>query len=571
MHRTGWQTRVAGLVGLALSLSCGDGVGPRVPANIVIVPNQPVVPQGLTLALTATVVDAAGRAIGGKVITFVSADTLIATVSASGLVTSEGPLGSVRITATSGQLTAFVDVSVAQRIVSLAVLPDTLRLAPSGSALLSVSAGDANGDPVAVPGGLTFTSADPLIATVNGSGFVTSTGPVGSTSVTVAAGSLTVVVPIYVSQIPTSITISPPAIVLGAAADTQRVVPTLFDQAGQPIPGAAFIYVPSAPSVFSVSVTGLVTALGPNGSGTVTVSSGGVSDSIRVFVGPGLFGVLVARTPIAGAAYAAAVSAAGAFIISVPTTTIGVRGDLPSYDLGTIAGVADPLGVAINPAGTLGYFALRGTGSVAVLDLASNTLQTPLTGAAGEAFSVAVSADGQFVFVGATNQIYKFNAGSGALVDSAAFPLAIHLAVHPSQALLYASGGGGVAELDVATMAQTRTFPGYSQQQAVAVAPDGSELYLADEGARVVRAYNLTTGLAAASFTTSNGTFGLAVTSSLVVATESVNGLVEAFNRVSRTPAFTVTTTGVPRRPAFNAAGNVIVIPNEGGWVDFIR
>jgi hypothetical protein len=43
MRLTGWSARFAGLALLCLSLSCGDSVGPRVPANIVIVPNQPVV------------------------------------------------------------------------------------------------------------------------------------------------------------------------------------------------------------------------------------------------------------------------------------------------------------------------------------------------------------------------------------------------------------------------------------------------------------------------------------------------------------------------------------------------
>lgn len=72
MNLTRWFARFAGLVLLVSSLSCGNDLAPRVPANIVIVPNQPVVSQGLTPALTATVVDAAGKAIGGRVVTFSS-------------------------------------------------------------------------------------------------------------------------------------------------------------------------------------------------------------------------------------------------------------------------------------------------------------------------------------------------------------------------------------------------------------------------------------------------------------------------------------------------------------------
>ena len=572
MRLTGWFVRVAGLVLLCLSLSCGNDVGPRVPANIVIVPNQPVVPQGLTLALTATVVDAAGRAIGGKVITFTSLDTLTATVSASGVVTSRGPLGTARIRAESGGLSAQVIVGIGQRIVSIAVSPDTLRLNTGGSGFLTPTGLDAAGALALVPSDFTFTSSDTTRVVVATPGYVASVGSAGTATITVAFDTFSVNVPVIIAQIPTAIAVSPAAVVILPGASQQLGV-TLRDALGMPIPGATFQFSGDAPALFSVSSTGLVTSLGPTGAGTITVVLPGdtLVAQVPVRIGNGPFGVLAQRTSVAGPGYASAVSAAGAMIVSLPTTTNGLRGDLPAYTLSAVAGLSDPLGVAINPAGTLGYFALR-SGGVAVLDLATNTLQAPLTGISGAALSVAVSADGQSLFAGGDTEIYKFDAATGTLLDSAAINSVVHLAVHPTQALLYASSASGlVAEINTATMAQVRSFSGITFPQAVAVAPDGSELYVADEGGLQVKAFNLATGLAATSFVTAAGSFGLAATGSLLVATESSSGQVELFDRVSRVRFALMSTGGTPRRPAVNAAGDVIVVPNEGGWVDFIR
>jgi len=43
------------------------------------------------------------------------------------------------------------------------------------------------------------------------------------------------------------------------------------------------------------------------------------------------------------------------------------------------------------------------------------------------------------------------------------------------------------------------------------------------------------------------------------------------FDRVTRALLGTVATGGSPRYIAFDAAGTTGVIPNEFGWVDFVR
>ena len=82
---------LAGLLLGAVLVSCGgsDPTSPRVPAGIVMTPNQPVLGQGLSDTLRAIVVDANGRAINGQTVTFTSADTTVARVT--------GALGTVGI------------------------------------------------------------------------------------------------------------------------------------------------------------------------------------------------------------------------------------------------------------------------------------------------------------------------------------------------------------------------------------------------------------------------------------------------------------------------------------------
>jgi DNA-binding beta-propeller fold protein YncE len=100
---------------------------------------------------------------------------------------------------------------------------------------------------------------------------------------------------------------------------------------------------------------------------------------------------------------------------------------------------------------------------------------------------------------------------------------------------------------------------------------DGSTLYFADEGGLGVRAYDLSTGTERSPIMTESGSFGLAVTADFLVVTETSVGLVEVFDRRSGVRINRIVVGGGPRRPAVNAAGDVIVVPNESGWVDFIR
>src|SRR5439155_7465722 len=74
---------------------------PPVPvASVAVTPPSASVDEGKTVQLTATPKDANGTPLSGRVVTWVSSNTTVATVSASGLVTGK-VAGSATITATS--------------------------------------------------------------------------------------------------------------------------------------------------------------------------------------------------------------------------------------------------------------------------------------------------------------------------------------------------------------------------------------------------------------------------------------------------------------------------------------
>jgi len=130
-----------------LLVACDDQ-GPRTPADIVVTPNVARVPMGGTLQLTATVVDADGRAIDGETVTFESAEPDVVTVSDAGLLTSVGSLDTVTVTAISGDLAAEVEAQVVPPPSSLTVSPTSLRLAVGEYVQLYIIVTDENGDSI---------------------------------------------------------------------------------------------------------------------------------------------------------------------------------------------------------------------------------------------------------------------------------------------------------------------------------------------------------------------------------------------------------------------------------------
>ena len=141
-------------------------------ASVAVTPAPASVQVGQTVQLTATPKDASGSPLAGRVVTWASSASAIATVSASGLVTGVAA-GSATLTATSeGKSgTAAVTVTIVP-VASVAVSPASASVAVGQTVQLSATPKDASGNALAGRV-VTWASTAPAVATVNGSGLVT--------------------------------------------------------------------------------------------------------------------------------------------------------------------------------------------------------------------------------------------------------------------------------------------------------------------------------------------------------------------------------------------------------------
>ena len=213
-------------------------------------------------------------------------------------------------------------------------------------------------------------------------------------------------------------------------------------------------------------------------------------------------------------------------------------------------------------------------GSVSVIDLESDTRVADIA-VPGDPAPLVAGPDGRTLYV-CTNHDMLCAVGIKTRRVLRQVPLPAtshHLALHPRLPRLYVStrAAGSVIELDLPSLRETRTFETGGQTQALAVAPDGSELYVADE-AGAVHVINLDTGTSAASLHVSGGAYGLDLTpdgTPLYVAIPA-EGRVHVLDRATRRLIHTVVTEGSPRHTAFAADGRVALIVNEKGWLTVV-
>ena len=125
---------------------------------------------GATLQLTVEVFDQNGQPIAGAAVTWTSSNTSVATVDATGLVTATGN-GTARVTVTAGSVSGSVEVTVAQVATGIELSPSVDTVLVGDSLRLAATAEDANGHVVA-GSRFTWSSSNPSVATVDGSGLV---------------------------------------------------------------------------------------------------------------------------------------------------------------------------------------------------------------------------------------------------------------------------------------------------------------------------------------------------------------------------------------------------------------
>jgi len=253
----------------------------QVVVEVAVSPATGTVVAGDTLRLVADAADANGHSVAGTEFAWASADTTVAMVDASGLVTGVRA-GEVEIAATAAGATGRAALVVAAPTpTAVAVTPATVAFTALGQTVqLAAEVRDQIGR--AMTGvAVSWASVDTLVATVGAAGLVTAVAG-GATAVTAMAGEAAGEAAVNVMQSAGSVVVTPSSDTI-APADSLRLVAEAFDENGHRVDGAAFNWSSSDTSAARVDHSGLVTGVA-EGTATITASSGSASGTSEIAV-----------------------------------------------------------------------------------------------------------------------------------------------------------------------------------------------------------------------------------------------------------------------------------------------
>lgn len=264
-------------------------VTPAPVASVSVIPGSLSLTVGQTATVSALTLDADRRVLTGRAVSWVSGNSAVASVDASGLVRAVGA-GSTTITASSEGKTGSAQVTItapaAVPVASVAVTPSSGTLAVGGSVSLSATTRDASGATLSGRN-VAWSSSAPQVATVSSSGVVTavaagtatisasSEGRTGSASITVQAPAAAPVASVSVTPGTGTITVQ----------GTLNLSATTRDASGSILSGRTVTWSSNTPQVATVSQTGVVTAVAP-GNAMITATSEGRSGSASITVQP---------------------------------------------------------------------------------------------------------------------------------------------------------------------------------------------------------------------------------------------------------------------------------------------
>ena len=570
---------VTGAFALGAS-SCGSSDdGPDI-ATIQVTPNPVAIQQAQTAQLQVSVLNSAGELVTGVPVTFGSSDAEIATVSNTGLITA-GHSGSVNVVVKAADLRTTVPVTVAAVPNQVTVTPNPGVVTQTGTLQLAAVVTDLSGQPVVNPT-LIWSSSSTLLASVSTTGLVDPVGPAGQVNITVRSGTLSATVPVAITQVPTSLTVSPNPIRIGKSGSIQ-LGPVVHDAVDEPIVGVVFNYVSSNTALAMVSGTGLMQGKGLTGTGNITVSSGALStvapfELIDVASPAGVLDQSV-PTPEGMRPYGIAVSSDGQILVigssmnitgtmARATLTNRTFTDLPQANGGQLIADAD-----FTSSGTTAWVSNLPGGQASKVNPANGVASFSTAGlAAGNRFSVQVSADGARVYVGGEGEVAVLNSATGAVIRN--IPIqSLALSVVPNPVTpdhLFTTGDGSVQDVDAIT--GTVQTIGTFNAKNLGVSPDGSKLYLVNEGTQLLVVNRLTAAVLQ-TWTLPCGAWGVAVAPDglKVVAACSQGGTVLVLDALNGDLLNSVSVGGSPRRIAFTTDGLLALVSDEYGFVHIIR
>ena len=261
--------------------------------TVTVTPAAVSVEAGLTAQLSATVRDASGTPLTGRVCTWASNNTVVAGVNpTSGLVSGFNP-GSASVTATCEGVSGAASVTVTPApVATISLSPSSFTLTTGQAQQVTPTLRDARGAQLSGRE-VSWSSSNTAAATVSASGVVTAVAPGTTTIVATSEGvqasaSVTVTIPAVAT-----VTVSPSSVNLTLGA-TQQLSAIARDAQGNIITGRTVSWNISDTTIARITAAGLVTAVaagaaiataridGVPGTATIAVGSGGGSGSFPI-------------------------------------------------------------------------------------------------------------------------------------------------------------------------------------------------------------------------------------------------------------------------------------------------
>lgn len=287
--------------------------------------------------------------------------------------------------------------------------------------------------------------------------------------------------------------------------------------------------------------------------------------------------MLVARTKLANRSYAAGISINGVAYISQSDRSSILRLNLQSHAVTNTITVGDtPTEMAFNSTGTRLYVTNQYSGSISVIDVASNTAVDAIP-VGNRPFEVIVEPGDSILWTGKIDSLYGVRLATKKIIARFEIGDVGNGVAIAHDTLLYVSthSTGTVVEINLRNRTRGRTFSVGGVPQKLVVSPGGDELYIANESG-YIQFWDLNTGTQIGSnLALPSAAYGMArrPTNGLLYVTSAYfgDGYIYVVDPVTRTLVHSAVVGGSTRHVVFNARGSVGIVPNEGGWVDFLK
>ncbi|HEX5872088.1 MAG TPA: Ig-like domain-containing protein, partial [Longimicrobium sp.] len=236
---------------------------------------------GGTITLSAVVLNASGSSLQGRVVTWSSGDSAIATVNLNTGVVQGVKAGEVTVSASSEGKHGALRLTVLGTPASVEVSPPSASLVRGGTQNFTALVKDVNGNVLGNPS-VSWSTSDAAVFTVDQNGRVTGVNT-GSAQVIATSGGKQGTAQVNVAQAPVAtVTLSPAETTTSVGQPVQFTL-TLKDAAGSTLTGRAVVWSSSDPAIVAVTQAGAATGVAV-GSATVQAASEGRTGTALVTV-----------------------------------------------------------------------------------------------------------------------------------------------------------------------------------------------------------------------------------------------------------------------------------------------